>query len=273
MIAAAGRAPLKRRTSLPARKRIIVGMLRMPNREAISGTASVSTFATTIFPARSPAILIISGATARHGPHHSAQKSTSTGTGTSRINSSNSSGLATTTGWVSGRSGFLQAPHFAFSPKRAAGKRFELEQDGHETIIAVVSCGRRRPRQGRAPPPAEPTTPDTPPSPQGSPAAAEDFFSLGNAITKRSCLLLLTRGRTSSRYETRSPSEGVFFFSREEGFPVVMKLVSMAMRPRPPKQESRRTWPQTRPSPHVNGAWSTSQLEAALRRVRGRCAR
>jgi hypothetical protein len=236
----------------------------MPNREAISGTASVSNFATTIFPARSPAILIISGATAWHGPHHSAQKSTSTGTGTSRINSSNSSGLATTTGWVSGRSGFLQAPHFAFSPRRAAGKRFELEQDGHETIITLVSCGRLRPRQGRAPPPAEPTTPDTPPSPQGSPASAEDSFSPRNPITKRSCLLLLTRGRTSSRYETRSPSEGVFF-SREEGLSVVMRLVSMTMRRRPPKQRAgvRGLKPGL---PRVHGACSTSQLEPALRK-------
>jgi len=136
MIASAGRAPLKRRASLPLRKRIIVGMLRISNRAATPGSASVSTLATIIRPARWLATFAISGATARHGPHHAAQKSTRTGRGTSRTNSSNSSALPIETGFASGRSAALQAPHFAFSPRRAAGRRFEPEQDGHGTIIA-----------------------------------------------------------------------------------------------------------------------------------------
>jgi hypothetical protein len=58
-------------------------MLRIPKRPATSASASVSTFAITRRPARAPASLTSSGATARHGPHQVAQKSTSTGRGES----------------------------------------------------------------------------------------------------------------------------------------------------------------------------------------------
>jgi len=32
----------------------------------------------------------------------------------------------------------LQAPHLAFSPRREARRRLELEQDGHGTIMAIA---------------------------------------------------------------------------------------------------------------------------------------
>src|SRR5512145_1930511 len=55
-------------------------MLRIPYFPASIGFASTSTFATLSLPAYSPAISSREGAIILHGPHHSAQKSTSTGT-------------------------------------------------------------------------------------------------------------------------------------------------------------------------------------------------
>src|SRR3954466_9571084 len=47
---------------------------------AIRWLASVSSFARTTWPSRAAASCSRSGPSARHGPHHSAQKSTTTGT-------------------------------------------------------------------------------------------------------------------------------------------------------------------------------------------------
>src|SRR5580765_7682443 len=49
----------------------------------MSGFSSTSSFTTLSFPALSRAISSRAGAIWRHGPHHAAQKSTSTGTGDS----------------------------------------------------------------------------------------------------------------------------------------------------------------------------------------------
>ena len=51
----------------------------MPNACASVGLASVSTFASTTSPSRAAAASSSSGVSARHGPHHDAQKSTTTG--------------------------------------------------------------------------------------------------------------------------------------------------------------------------------------------------
>src|SRR5580692_10514450 len=115
-----------------------VGILRIPNRPATSGKASVSTFATTTDPVRWLASLATSGATARHGPHHAAQKSTKTGTGESRISSSNSSALPIATGCASGTSGALQAAHRAVAFSRPAGTRLDLEHEEHGTIMGAL---------------------------------------------------------------------------------------------------------------------------------------
>ena len=58
---------------------ITVGMLCTPKAAASSGSSSTLTLPTFIFPSYSPAISAIIGASMRHGPHHDAQKSTSTG--------------------------------------------------------------------------------------------------------------------------------------------------------------------------------------------------
>src|SRR5712672_4212221 len=57
------------------------GMPRTLKRAASCGNFSVSTLSTTALPAMSAAVRATSGAAMWHGPHHSAQKSTNTGTG------------------------------------------------------------------------------------------------------------------------------------------------------------------------------------------------
>src|SRR5688572_28585033 len=81
MIPGAGRAPIVRPISLPPANSDIVGIDRILKRPARSCSSSVFTLTTTSRPASLEATRAISGATARHGPHHGAQKSTSTGTG------------------------------------------------------------------------------------------------------------------------------------------------------------------------------------------------
>src|SRR5215217_1016393 len=57
---------------------MMVGMLRMPKRLAISPASSVFSLATLALPSYSFAISSTTGPTMRHGPHQGAQKSTST---------------------------------------------------------------------------------------------------------------------------------------------------------------------------------------------------
>ena len=72
-------APLVRATSRPSLNKANVGMLRMLNRAPTSWWASVSTFASNISLAKSPAAASNCGAMVRQGPHQGAQKSTNTG--------------------------------------------------------------------------------------------------------------------------------------------------------------------------------------------------
>src|SRR5690606_37904486 len=66
-------------TALPSLNRISVGMPRTPNFDGVIGFSSMLTLATVSLSAISPAISLSAGAICRQGPHHSAQKSTSTG--------------------------------------------------------------------------------------------------------------------------------------------------------------------------------------------------
>jgi hypothetical protein len=75
-----GIAPAWRATSKPFSNNVIVGMAETRKRRPRDGTSSVFTFATSKRPAVSLATFRTSGATILHGPHHGAQKSTSTGT-------------------------------------------------------------------------------------------------------------------------------------------------------------------------------------------------
>src|SRR5947208_12514933 len=75
--AAGGRAPVWLNTSLPFLNAISVGMERMSAAAASCSWASVSTFAYTTSGCSSEEAAKV-GANALHGPHHDAQKSTST---------------------------------------------------------------------------------------------------------------------------------------------------------------------------------------------------
>src|SRR4051812_44336600 len=75
--AAGGRAPAWLNTSLPFLKAISVGMERISAAAASCCSASVSTFAYTTSGCCSDEAANV-GANALHGPHHDAQKSTST---------------------------------------------------------------------------------------------------------------------------------------------------------------------------------------------------
>ncbi len=103
------------------------GMPCTLKRAANSGYRSVSTFTTTALPAMSAAARATSGAAIRHGPHHAAQKSASTGTRASRMISSNDSG-STSSGSFTAGNGALQAPHLPASARCLAGTRFFLPQ-------------------------------------------------------------------------------------------------------------------------------------------------
>ena len=78
-----GLEPWMRAASAPSRKRIIVGIARMPRLAGVCGFSSMSIF-TMRRSSRSAAISSRIGAMTRHGPHHAAQKSTSTGLSDSR---------------------------------------------------------------------------------------------------------------------------------------------------------------------------------------------
>ena len=66
-------------TTSPLTKTLSVGIEVIPYFMAIAASSSVLSFTTLILPACSVAISSTIGPTARHGPHHSAQKSTRTG--------------------------------------------------------------------------------------------------------------------------------------------------------------------------------------------------
>ena len=74
-----GYAPMNPVTASPFLKAITVGMLCTPNADAVIWFASVSSFARRKAPARSCATFSRVGVSCRHGPHHSAHMSTTTG--------------------------------------------------------------------------------------------------------------------------------------------------------------------------------------------------
>src|SRR5271155_9111 len=136
-MASAPIAPDTRLASAPFRNRIIVGMLRMPNRPATSGRASVSTLATMRDPARLSASLASSGATVWQGARQPGPKSTSTGSADSRISSSNSLLYSTGMGFLNGTSGDLHEAQCALPFSRDGGTRLGLEQEGQVAITGT----------------------------------------------------------------------------------------------------------------------------------------
>src|SRR5262245_54211136 len=89
-------------------------------------------------PAISLATLATSGVVIRQGPHHGAQKSTSTGTRASLVMASKSS-VPTSRGLSAGPRPFLHFPHFAVSWSRPAGTRFSWPQCGH--VLSMMGQG------------------------------------------------------------------------------------------------------------------------------------
>src|SRR5581483_3935420 len=110
-----------------------------------------STFSLTIFtfPFRSLAACSSAGATARQGPHHGAQKSTSTGMGQSSTSRFQVASLAAT-----GRSGntlCLHRPHRGSSRRRLRGIRLRAPQptQGYSMRSSSITDLRNHPRRRR----------------------------------------------------------------------------------------------------------------------------
>jgi hypothetical protein len=74
-----GAAPTLVAAGWPSLKRIMVGMPRTPYFEGASGFSSMLSLAIVTLPASSSEISSSAGPIILQGPHHSAQKSTSTG--------------------------------------------------------------------------------------------------------------------------------------------------------------------------------------------------
>src|SRR2546423_13566833 len=74
-----GRAPIFVAATWPPLKTIMVGIPRTPYFIGVCGFSSILTLATVTLPAMSVANSSRNGPIMRHGPHHSAQKSTTTG--------------------------------------------------------------------------------------------------------------------------------------------------------------------------------------------------
>src|SRR5204862_5468135 len=91
----------------------IVGIERIRKRSPSSDSASVFTLMTMKRPALDAATLAISGATMRHGPHHGAQKSTTTGRPAPRTSASNEVTVGTSIGSAGAPSVVLHRPQRA----------------------------------------------------------------------------------------------------------------------------------------------------------------
>src|SRR5262245_22008002 len=74
-----GAAPIWREASCPSLKIIRVGIDWMPYFDAVCGFSSTLSLTILTLPLSVPAISSSAGAIIRQGPHHSAQKSTTTG--------------------------------------------------------------------------------------------------------------------------------------------------------------------------------------------------
>src|SRR5687768_4937470 len=111
------------------------GMPVTPKRAAIWGWLSVSTFSTTARPLMLAAVFATSGAAMRQGPHHAAQKSTSTGTVALAVTSSKSAASASM-GSLTGGSAAWHDPQRPVSATRSGGTRFLTPHDGQGRITS-----------------------------------------------------------------------------------------------------------------------------------------
>ena len=135
-------APEVRSTSRPPAKTANVGIERMPMLAPMPGCASVFTFTTSNSPAASAASFATSGATIWHGPHHGAQKSTSTGSEAVRMSAVKLAAESMSTGSDGCGSAALQLPHWPLWCSRANGMRFARWHCGQEIRMPRSSALR-----------------------------------------------------------------------------------------------------------------------------------
>src|SRR6185437_1368147 len=132
------------RTAFPPANTMKFGIPCTRYRAAGPCSFSVSTFSTTPRPAISFAVRATSGAAARQGPHHAAQKSTSTGTFAPCTISSNSA-VVTAIGSSTGPRSALHAPHRPVSARCPAPVRFFCPQLLHVLMIPIVPPSKAAP--------------------------------------------------------------------------------------------------------------------------------
>ena len=119
-------APVSSATGAAALNSFMAGIERIAKRRASCGFSSTFTFATLTRPQRCCATAFRTGSIDRQGPHHGAQKSTSTGMGEDSTASAKLESV-TTTGLL-GASGCLQRAQRAPTSVRPSGIRFRPRQ-------------------------------------------------------------------------------------------------------------------------------------------------
>src|SRR2546428_1693803 len=137
-----GCTPTMRSISRPSLRTSRVGMLRTLKRVAVAGFSSTLSFANRTRPAICAASSSRTGATMRHGPHHGAHISSTTGSG-ERSTSAENVASVTVTGPCGTGSGALHRPHTGCSPRAifSCGTRLVAPQAGQR--IKSVSAMRR----------------------------------------------------------------------------------------------------------------------------------
>src|SRR3954454_4346657 len=124
----------------PSWNTISVGMLMMLNRWATAGASSTLSLARRILPAFSLAICSSTGATMRQGPHHSAQKSTMSGTSAAPTSSSKVSLVSSVRLPIS-----FVPPQMSISANAAEPRRIPLPVGGGLDDLGLVGLGLQPP--------------------------------------------------------------------------------------------------------------------------------
>ena len=114
-------------------------MLRMPKREEVSGLSSLLTLTSRARPLSWAAACSKAGAIMRQGPHHGAQKSTTTGRSVLPTTASKLASVSSTGSPAS--SACPQRPQVGSSPSRAAGTRLVAAQWAQAMCRASVFMG------------------------------------------------------------------------------------------------------------------------------------
>src|SRR3954454_13797815 len=131
-----GSAPIFCAATWPPLNRIIVGMPRTPYLRGVCRFSSILTLATVSLPALSAASWSRNGAIILHGPHHSAQKSTRTGSLDFKTLVSNSASL-TAVGFIARVSFRCALLTLGEAKKRRQGARHRLGCANRAGLIGI----------------------------------------------------------------------------------------------------------------------------------------